>query len=297
MRRTTTRIRRELLERITNPYPNPNALANVYNNEILKLYGVKYDTRFLPPAGQPYSSYATFCRPSFNGDVIQQLPYEPVPNAFCFPNKVGMDAFNTALKLDYDITPKMHVKGIFAYSDYSDTLLQNGDESPLGYIETYIVQPVKQETAEVRLSGLSFDDRLNWVDGCVLPDLACRVERVCRLHRGQFHRDGHRLQAHGLGLRPWRLQDHRRLERFRRRTLEHQLPGVHIQPPWPARHPDPVRGESQPGRLAGVDGLQVHAGHDGLHHGRDRLASARYYDDRQYGAAVVTVSGRGADLL
>ncbi len=151
--------------RTTNPYPNPNALVQVYNHEMQKLFGVQYDDRFLPPPGRPYSSYSTFCRPYFGGDVVQQPPYTPVPNGFCFPNKAGMDSFNTSLKLDYDVTSKIHAKGIFAYSDYSDTLLQSGDESPLGYVETQIYQPVKQYTAEVRLNGLSFADRLNWVGG------------------------------------------------------------------------------------------------------------------------------------
>ena len=155
----------ELLVRTTNPYPNPNALVQVYNVEMQKLYGIQYDDRFLPPQGRPYSSYSTFCRPSFGGDVVQQKPYIPIPNGFCYPNAMKMDALNTWLKLDYDITSKIHAKGIFSYSDYSDTVMQSGDESPLGYVETYIVQPVKQYTAELRVNGLSFDDRLNWVTG------------------------------------------------------------------------------------------------------------------------------------
>ncbi len=155
----------ELLVRTTNPYPNPNALVQVYNQEMEKLYGIRYDDRFLPPPGNKYSSYSSFCRPSFGGDVIQQTPYIPVPNGYCYPNKMGMESFDTSLRLDYDLADKLHLKTILAYSDYSDTLFQNGDESPLGYIMTYIVQPVQQETAEVRLSGRSFNDRLNWVTG------------------------------------------------------------------------------------------------------------------------------------
>jgi iron complex outermembrane receptor protein len=155
----------ELLVRTTNPYPNPNALVQVYNDEMLKLFNIRYDDRFLPPPGRPYSSYSTFCRPYFGGDVVQQAPYIPVPNGFCYPNAQTMKALNTWLKLDYDITDKIHAKGIFAYSDYSDTVMQSGDESPLGYVETFIEQPVKQETAELRVNGLSFDDRLSWVTG------------------------------------------------------------------------------------------------------------------------------------
>jgi iron complex outermembrane recepter protein len=155
----------ELLVKTTNPYPNPNALVQVYNDEMLKLFNIRYDDRFLPPPGRPYSSYSTFCRPYFGGDVVQQAPYIPVPNGFCYPNTQNMKALNTWLKLDYDITDAIHAKGIFAYSDYSDTVMQSGDESPLGYVETFIVQPVKQYTGELRVNGLSFEDRLSWVTG------------------------------------------------------------------------------------------------------------------------------------
>jgi iron complex outermembrane recepter protein len=155
----------ELLVNTTNPYPNSNALVQVYNQEIQKLYGIQYDNRFLAPAGNRYSTYSTFCRPSFGSDVVQQAPYTPVPNGFCYPNAMSMDSFNTSLKLDYDITSKIHAKGIFAYSDYQDVALQNGDESPLGYVLSYFVQPVKQYTAEVRVNGLAFDDKLTWVTG------------------------------------------------------------------------------------------------------------------------------------
>lgn len=155
----------ELLVNTTNPYPNSNALVQVYNQEIQKLYGIQYDNRFLAPPGNRYASYSTFCRPSFGTDVVQQAPYNPVPNGFCYPNAMSMDSLNTSLKLDYDITDKIHAKGIFAYSDYQDVALQNGDESPLGYVLSYFVQPVKQYTGELRVNGLAFNDKLTWVTG------------------------------------------------------------------------------------------------------------------------------------
>jgi iron complex outermembrane receptor protein len=155
----------ELLINTTNPYPNSNALVSVYNDEIQKLYGIQYDNRFKAPPGKPYSVYSTFCRPSFGSDVVQQAPFVPVPNGFCYPNSMSMNALNTSLRLDYDITSKIHAKGIFAYSDYEDVALQNGDESPLGYVLSYFDQPIKQYTAELRVNGLAFNDRLTWVSG------------------------------------------------------------------------------------------------------------------------------------
>jgi hypothetical protein len=76
---------------------------------------------------------------------VQQAPYIPVPNGFCYPNTQSMKALNTWLKLDYDITDKIHAKGIFAYSDYSDTVMQSGDESPLGYVGD--LRPVRAQDA------------------------------------------------------------------------------------------------------------------------------------------------------
>ncbi len=43
----------ELTVAVTNPYPNPSGLIDVYNQAIEKQFGVRYDDRFLPPASEP----------------------------------------------------------------------------------------------------------------------------------------------------------------------------------------------------------------------------------------------------
>jgi iron complex outermembrane recepter protein len=155
----------EVLVKVTNPYPNPNTSVQVYNTAITKLFGVQYDNRFLAPPGQPYSAYSTFCRPNFGGLVVQLPGFEPVPNGFCYPNAMDMSAFDSSFKIDYNITSDIHMKAIFAVSQYKDSVLQNGDVSPLGYTLTAIDQPVQQETAEVRFNGSLFDNRFKWVTG------------------------------------------------------------------------------------------------------------------------------------
>ncbi len=155
----------EVLLRVTNPYPNPNTTVQTYNAEIQKLFGIQYDNRFVSPPGQPYTAYSSFCRPSFGSDVVQLPPFQPVANGFCYDNKMDMSAFNSSFKVDYNITSDIHMKAIFAVSQYKDTVLQNGDVSPLGYTLTYIEQPVDQETAEVRINGTLFNDRFKWVTG------------------------------------------------------------------------------------------------------------------------------------
>jgi iron complex outermembrane receptor protein len=155
----------ELITSITNPYPNSNALIQNYNVAMQQIFNIQYDNRFLAPKGQPYSSYATFCRPGFGGTVVQQAPYEPVPNGYCYANAMNMDSFDNSLKIDWDVLDKVHMKAIFAASEFEDTTVQNGDESPLGYVLSYFDQPVKQYTAEVRFNGLLFDDKFKWVTG------------------------------------------------------------------------------------------------------------------------------------
>jgi iron complex outermembrane recepter protein len=154
----------ELTVAVTNPYPNPSGLINVYNQAIENQFGVRYDDRFLPPPGQRYSSYSTYCRPLLDG-VVQQPPYQPVPSGICYPNERRQDSLIYSGKLDYSFSDKLHLTGIVSYSDFGDDFTQNGDQSPLGYVLSRFSQAVLQRTAEVRLNGTSFGDRLDWVFG------------------------------------------------------------------------------------------------------------------------------------
>lgn len=154
----------ELTVAVTNPYPNPSGLIDVYNQAIENQFGVRYDNRFLPPPGSKYMSYSSFCRPLLQGN-IQQPPYQPVPSGICYPNAREQDSTIYSGKVDYSFTDKVHLTGIVSYSDFGDDFVQNGDQSPLGYVLSKFSQQVVQRTAELRLSGVSFADRLNWVMG------------------------------------------------------------------------------------------------------------------------------------
>lgn len=153
----------ELLVQVTNPYPNPSGLVNAYNVAIQNQFGVMYDNRFLPPAGNPYSSYASYCRPVLEG-TIQVSPYEPVPSGICYPNEKDQNSSTFSGKVDYELAPKMQLTAIGSYSNYGDNYIQNGDESPLGYDLSSFSQQVVERTAEVRLTGDQIE-RLHWVLG------------------------------------------------------------------------------------------------------------------------------------
>lgn len=154
----------ELAIAITNPYPNPSGLISAYNVAIQNQFGVQYDNRFLPPPGNPYSSYSSYCRPLLQG-TVQEPPYGPVPSGICYPNEKNQDSKVFSTKVDYQFLPDVKMTAIGSYQDYDDAYVQNGDESPLGYVLSHFTQEVIARTAELRFTGGLFDSRLSWVLG------------------------------------------------------------------------------------------------------------------------------------
>jgi iron complex outermembrane recepter protein len=132
--------------------------ASAINALMQQQYGIRYDNRFLPPPGQPYSAYTNFCRP------VANLLNPPLPNV-CGTNGQGQTEADSALKVDYDITDKIHVKAIGAYNYNSAYYNQDTDLSVTGMSIAIGTYRVSQATGELRINGLSFNDRLNWVGG------------------------------------------------------------------------------------------------------------------------------------
>jgi iron complex outermembrane receptor protein len=124
--------------------------ASAYNNMIFARYGIRYDSRFLPPPGNPYSSYATFNSP-FRGRNLK--------------NQNAQDSRDISGAMDLDITDNVHLKTILAYSSYGGIYTQSPDLSPLGLAHAYGTFEVNQKTAEVRFTGTTFADRLDWATG------------------------------------------------------------------------------------------------------------------------------------
>jgi iron complex outermembrane recepter protein len=121
-------------------------------------YGIQYDNRFLPPAGRPYSAYTNFCRP------VANLLTPPLPNV-CGQNGQGQTEADTALRIDYDITDKIHLKAIGAYTYNTSFYNQDTDLSVTGMSIAIGEYRVGQTTGELRINGSSVGDRLNWVGG------------------------------------------------------------------------------------------------------------------------------------
>ncbi len=138
-------------EILVDAHPAANdGFNSVYSARLFNAYGITYDNRFLPPAGKKYSAYTTFDRPL---------------DGIAFDNSQGQFSKDASFKADYNLTEKIHIKGIFGYSDNGGHLHQAGDISPLGYVQGQVFFKTRQYTGEVRTTGTSFDDKLDWAAG------------------------------------------------------------------------------------------------------------------------------------
>jgi len=130
--------------------PERPASAAADQSELLALYGVVWDNRFLPPAGQPYSSYSTPCQ------ILTQR---------CDNNAQGQNSTDVSLKIDYDITNEIHLTAIGAASLYGGLSTNNPDAGPLGFNLDQVSFLTNQYTGEMRVSGTALSDQLHWVAG------------------------------------------------------------------------------------------------------------------------------------
>jgi len=145
------------------PNPNPNtgnALVEAYNAALRKNWGIQLSSVFkAPPGTNGYATYATNCRPNFDGSALK------IPTGFCYPQGKTAQHELYSTKVHYDITDDVHMTAIGAYTDYTNAFTQNGDQSPLGYVISHFNNNDYQGTGEVRFDGGLFDNKLNWVVG------------------------------------------------------------------------------------------------------------------------------------
>ena len=265
----------------TNPAKN-DGFDSVVSAQLLAKYGIVYDNRFLPPPGDPYSSYATFCRPL---------------TGICFSNTQGQDSTDGSLRADYSITDDIHLKAIYGYSDYGGYLHQAGDVSPLGYVQGQVFFRIMEQTGEIRLTGSSFDHKLDWVAG--LFDLEARdhLSGAIDFVTENFTEDDHyRNQSrsgftHGEYHITDKLQFSRPVGAIR---------GTRARPT--STMLGCCRGSSLydqriPLRLADLAELQVHRYPDGLRDDSQRFEAARHHDDRQFNLSAAGHSPRGAGVV
>lgn len=149
------------------PDPDPNAVnsgtfADLYNRSRPDFsavatytdlnYGIPYDERFL--TGNPYQTYSTF--------------NDPV-NGTSFPAESLIDAWGASGAADYAFSEQMNLKFIISHREYDSEFSDDRDHSPIGLQAVYTLAEHEQSTAELQLSGRTFE-RLDWTLGSFYYD-------------------------------------------------------------------------------------------------------------------------------
>ncbi|HVW70803.1 MAG TPA: TonB-dependent receptor, partial [Steroidobacteraceae bacterium] len=127
---------------------NPAGFANYNTTTAIPLYGVPYDTRFLPP--NHFTTYANFADPQYG------LKFPPV-------NSLKTEA--VTLNSKWTITKDINLTSITAWRSYIGYWSYDSDSSPLATDGVYDNEDHNQVSEELRLTGTSFADRLNWTVG------------------------------------------------------------------------------------------------------------------------------------
>lgn len=140
-----------------NPVPNPNNVVEIYNRAVRERFGLQLDDRFLPPADDPYATYATNCRPD--------LPLDAVPSGFCFPARKSANHNLLSARLRYDLRADLRMTAIGAWTEYDNAFTTAGDQSPLGYTISHFENRARQKSAELRFDGTLLGGRLDWIFG------------------------------------------------------------------------------------------------------------------------------------
>ncbi len=127
---------------------NPAGFAAYNASTAIPVYGVPYDTRFLPP--NHYTSYANFADPQY------KLSFPPVDT---------LKTEAVTLNAKWNITKDINLTSISGWRSYIGYWSYDSDSSPLATDGVYDNEDHNQVSEELRLTGVSFDNRLNWTVG------------------------------------------------------------------------------------------------------------------------------------
>src|SRR5665213_565476 len=137
-------------------YQTTDLINSLYSNgAIFPKYGINYtgNPGFISPS--PYDNYATF------GDVVTGQQNDPTQY---------LSEWAIPVTVDYRITDKLQAKLIQAYESYQSNWSNDSDLTPFGLVQTSYVQEHAQKSAEFRLNGTTFEDRLDWTAGLFYYD-------------------------------------------------------------------------------------------------------------------------------
>jgi len=127
---------------------NPAGYTAFNAKTAIPLYGIPYDTRFLPP--NHYSTYATFTDPQYG------LNFPPVDT---------LKTEAVTLNSKWQITQDISLTSITGWRSYTGYWSYDSDSSPLATDGVYDNEDHNQVSEELRLTGSSFEHRLDWTVG------------------------------------------------------------------------------------------------------------------------------------
>lgn len=120
-----------------------------YNAAVsVPLYGIPYDSRFIPP--NRYQTYATF----------NSLPY-----GVNFKNVNDMTQYGISDTINWKFSDWASLTSITAYRAYSGEFGRDSDASPMATDSTYDAVSHHQISEEDRLNGSLFDKAFDWTAG------------------------------------------------------------------------------------------------------------------------------------
>jgi iron complex outermembrane receptor protein len=137
-------------------YQTTDLINSLYSNGVVfPKYGINFtgNPGFISPS--PYDNYATF------GDVVTGQQNDPTQY---------LSEWGIPITVDYRITDKLHAKLILSYESYQSNWSNDSDLTPFGLTQTTYVQEHAQKSAEFRLNGTTFGDRLDWTAGIFYYD-------------------------------------------------------------------------------------------------------------------------------
>lgn len=138
--------------------------------------GVPYDNRFTPygpnrgdtAVNDPYVTYANFLSPGVTATPIDTDGTPGAPNGPWHADPVNyLDRVASSLTFDWDITDTISLKAITGFHEYDTLSGQDNDGSPAVVLQSQAIFDHRQLSQELRLSGIAFDDFLDWTVGAI----------------------------------------------------------------------------------------------------------------------------------
>jgi iron complex outermembrane receptor protein len=133
-----------------------NAFFNTYVDPVLNVNPGDQFTMFgdVFVTGSPFKVYESYYDPLF-----AQPGYQ-----LHWPRKTDEEYKNWFAKADYDISEDMHLKFIYGHREYQQVFATTND-TPLSNNAYLVDQEHDQDSFEARLTGNSFNNRLDWTVG------------------------------------------------------------------------------------------------------------------------------------